>query len=298
MLLDAEVLGGAADAVASARGRLSAGPVSPWSFAHYAATVRAVSRGDSAEEQARMMAEAIQGPMPTRILPFGNATLPDESWEVTRDVFDTDQGRPFTPVTPAAEDIDATSRELNAALELLERADGEAFRELDGLIAVTILGARPEGSDTGFDGASTFFLWGAPVINAGLRRTPAQLIDLLVHEASHLILLGVAAGAPLSRNDPRSLYASPLRVDPRPIDGILHAAYVCTRVHLVLTRALAANSLDADARRDLEDRRTFNGTAAVESLAVVKDHLEPTELGAETVRLLDQYWSGRDEPTD
>ena len=43
------------------------------------------------------------------------------------------------------------------------------------------------------------------------------MIDLLVHESSHVLLFGVAAEEPLTRNPGTERYASPVRRDPRPI---------------------------------------------------------------------------------
>ena len=70
------------------------------------------------------------------------------------------------------------------------------------------------------------------------------MVDLLVHESSHVLLFGVSAEGALTENSGRERYDSPLRRDKRPIDGILHACFVATRVHLAMNRLLEQRRLD------------------------------------------------------
>ena len=94
-----------------------------------------------------------------------------------------------------------------------------------------------------FNGASTFFLWGASLLNADLRRSCISIIDLLVHESSHVLLFGISADGALTENSGSERFDSPLRSDKRPIDGIFHACFVATRVHLAMSRMLESGVL-------------------------------------------------------
>jgi hypothetical protein len=88
-------------------------------------------------------------------------------------------------------------------------------------------------------------LWGAIFINASLHPDPLTMATGLVHEAAHLLLLGSTMGKPLVENDPSERYASPLRADPRPMDGVVHACFVLARMHY-LTRRIARSATDLD----------------------------------------------------
>ena len=139
--------------------------------------------------------------------------------------------------------IQALQRDIETTLALMQRADPAFHAEVRRLLRMVVLGA-PESPnlDHEFNGASTFFLWGATFLNADLRRTTIALVDLLVHESSHVLLFGVGTESTLTRNSYGERYSSPLRADPRPIDGIFHTCFVATRVHLALTRLLESGS--------------------------------------------------------
>ena len=92
------------------------------------------------------------------------------------------------------------------------------------------------------------------------------MVDLLVHESSHVLLFGVSADGALTENSGSERYDSPLRPDKRPIDGIFHACFVATRVHLAMNRLLASGALsEAEAKLALE-RRDNNAEAARNSI--------------------------------
>jgi HEXXH motif-containing protein len=143
-----------------------------------------------------------------------------------------------------------------------------------------------------FNGASTFFLWGASLLNADLRRSTISIADLLVHESSHVLLFGISADGALTENSGSERYDSPLRKDKRPIDGIFHACFVATRVHLAMSRMLDSGALtEAEAKIALE-RGGYNGEAARNGIVELDRHAKLTELGAQVLGTLRAYWAG------
>jgi HEXXH motif-containing protein len=114
------------------------------------------------------------------------------------------------------------------------------------------------------------------------------MVDVLVHEASHLLLFGLVGGKALSRNDPAARYASPLRRDPRPIDGIFHAAFVATRVHLTMERM--RSRAEATLHADIDRHATKNREAALIALDVLRRELLPTPEGQGILDALEGYW--------
>ena len=88
-------------------------------------------------------------------------------------------------------------------------------------------------------------LWGAILLNARGQQTALDTAQALAHESGHNLLFGMCASGPLVDNEDEELFSSPLRTDPRPMDGVFHAAYVIARMHQTLSRLLAAGVLDA-----------------------------------------------------
>ncbi|MGA0164513.1 MAG: aKG-HExxH-type peptide beta-hydroxylase, partial [Bdellovibrionota bacterium] len=79
--------------------------------------------------------------------------------------------------------------------------------------------------------------------------TLAHYIESLVHEASHLELMVQQALDPLLINKDQ-LDVSPLREEPRPLDGILHASFVTRRTTHALSLFAEASDLGSEAERE------------------------------------------------
>jgi HEXXH motif-containing protein len=79
----------------------------------------------------------------------------------------------------------------------------------------------------------------------------------------------------------------------RPIDGIFHACFVTTRVHLAMKRLLDSGSLDEDESKLASERCRHNETAGREALAVLARHAEPTRLGKAILHALEDYWANQ-----
>src|SRR6185437_8666871 len=113
-----------------------------------------------------------------------------------------------------------------------------------------------------FDGASSFMLWGAIILNADRGDGPIGMAQMLAHESAHNLLFGFSADEALVENGPDELFSSPLRKDPRPMDGIYHATFVTARMYRVVYQLLHSGILDdaakEKAQKDLaENARLF-----------------------------------------
>ena len=132
---------------------------------------------------------------------------------------------------------DAYSR-VSSALLLLDKGVPELAQEIRGLVREIVLVTDANGNEPrSFDGASTFYLWGAVLLNVG-GAARLDLAQQIAHEAAHLLLFGLMMGQPLTENDLQERYTSPLRQDPRPMEGVVHAAYVLARMSYTLERLL------------------------------------------------------------
>ena len=193
---------------------------------------------------------------------------------------DTDPTISFI-VKPPPSAASATCRErIAGALDLLEAGDPMMAAEIKELLGEIVLAV---GSDDPtamtFDGASSFLMWGAIVLNANGHKSVLETAQALVHESGHNVLFGLCADGSLAGDDDEARYRSPLRPDPRPMDGIIHATYVTARMHQSVGRLLKADVLDAAAALEaqaslIEHRRAFS-----EGIAVIDRHSRLTERG-------------------
>jgi HEXXH motif-containing protein len=141
----------------------------------------------------------------------------------------------------AASDADVAriGDNVRRALAYLEKADPELFGEILALvdeIIVTTPGSRQRFEYTA---GTSFGVWGAIVVNSMLVLDWTEAYDMLAHEAGHLLLFAIARDEPLVLNASDAIYASPVRDDPRPMDGIFHAAFVASREARAFDRLLA-----------------------------------------------------------
>jgi HEXXH motif-containing protein len=123
------------------------------------------------------------------------------------------------------------------ALSLLKQTDAALAAETAALI-VLVIGSAPLNPALSFGGVTSLTLWGAVTLNTELHRTPLEILEGLVHEGAHTLLFGHALDERLVRNPDSERFASPLRPDPRPMDGVFHATFVCARLCLLYRRLL------------------------------------------------------------
>jgi hypothetical protein len=284
------------DLLASIEARLNVGPVSPWVFGLYAKLVAELSKspqGDARKEFAQI-AHAASLPSYACITNFCDPAIATDWWEHFQVLFDTDRQRPFRPESPVHEASELCKKELLKALATLERSDRAWHEEVRNLLRLIVL-AAPRTLDSAdlFNGASTFFLWGGALVNADIRRNAIAMLDLLVHESSHVLLFGISTEGGLTRNSGRERYDSPVRNDKRPIDGIFHACFVSTRVHLAMNRLLQSNTLGEEEMRVAAERQRYNGESASAALEVLERHAQLTATGEKVMDSLRVYWAGR-----
>lgn len=168
---------------------------------------------------------------------------------------------------------------IRAAFDLMRSALPGMYAELDAIVREILLARAPKGDRVQFDGASHYQFWGLLMINPSYHKTPLEVLEVLVHEASHSLLFGMTIDEPLVFNPDEELYKSPLRTDPRPMDGIFHATYVSARMYWAM-KTLAESGLLSDtdqgqakkaAQQDLENYRA--------GLDVVKAHGDLSRTG-------------------
>jgi HEXXH motif-containing protein len=178
---------------------------------------------------------------------------------------------------------------LAAARGLMARAVPDLANEFDALTTqIVLVGSDPTAARQ-FDGGSSYMLWGGLFLNIAFHPSEVALVEVLAHESAHMLLFGYAADEPLVNNDDEPRYASPLRIDPRPMDGIYHATYVSARMHWAMSQLVASDALGAAGRDQAEaaqaaDRRNFE-----DGYAVVAAHGDLTATGAAVMHAARAY---------
>ncbi len=131
---------------------------------------------------------------------------------------------------------------VTEGLALLQAATPELHGEITSLLSEMLFAQAPAGAAMEFDGASHYQFWGLLLLNPSHHHTPLGIAEVLAHEAGHSLLFGLTIEEPLVRNDDYELFVSPLRPDPRPMDGIYHATFVSARMAWAM-EALAGSGL-------------------------------------------------------
>lgn len=140
-----------------------------------------------------------------------------------------------------------------AALALLAEAAPATYAEISETLAEVIVAQGTTGSaGYAFDGVSSLQYWGAILLNAAIPKTLLATCEAIAHEAGHNALFGFSPRRFFVENPESERYTSPLRDDPRPLDGIYHAAFVLARMHFAVSGLLASGRLGATEREEAE----------------------------------------------
>ena len=203
---------------------------SPGIFARYFETVYALGAGraDEAGRLLREMSEVVEREPRFEVRALCRADMGDEAARYARLLNAGEREAIFGISDPQG--WDGFEANVQAALHLIEVADPALAAEIRGLI-IQVVGAEPIRAEHSFGSVSSLTLWGAATLNLQSHRTALEVAEALVHEGAHLLLYALVMDQPLVLNDDAQRFASPLRLDARPMEGVFHATFVCARLH-------------------------------------------------------------------
>lgn len=262
---------------------LRAGPVRPALFALYSDLVEAIFSKDEAGFLSAMMgltavdAEASDA---VRVVTLTDEDLgPGMAHRFIRHL-DDDPATPMALAPISSEERNTAKQRLAETCTLLDSAAPELAGEIRRLVRdIVFVVSKPRPGELVFDGASTFYLWGALFLNINRQPDRVSMAESLAHESAHSLLLGYTLGASLVENDPSERFPSPLREDLRPMDGIVHATYVLARMHYCVERLLSSEALTKTERTQLEAAKARRRTDYLDGLKTVVSHARFTPLG-------------------
>jgi len=258
------------------------GTLAPCRFADYFALVRHIQADDRRRATGaarRLVAEGALADAGIAIRPLADSQFRPAAQRAVRRDFASDSlwARQIGRVADAR--VPETIERIEDALELCRLHAPQSYRTLHAVTreVIPVRGRVRDGMT--FDGCSSVERWGAILVNMRQERTPLALAEVLVHESSHSYLFDLSHDTRLTLNPADELHQSPLRVDPRPIDGIFHACFVLSRMyafqHEVAASARAPDALRQEAEGLAERRRAaFN-----DGYSVLEAHADLTPTG-------------------
>lgn len=192
--------------------------------------------------------------------------------------------------SPSHSQAAASTQMLREAITVISRVDPGIHDEIEAFLTrIYLAAANKDPLAKRFGGVTSLQVWGASFINVEFYKTRWDAVQFLVHEITHSLLFGLSCDQPLVENSSDESYTSPLRADPRPMDGIFHATLVCARVAAFNRAWLDSGVIEAADRERSEQAVARNSRFFRDGLAVVNQH---GKLSQQARRLIDQSCLG------
>jgi HEXXH motif-containing protein len=268
-------------------------------FGIYSETVIALIDGDDPGQCRQLLADLVQerpvlspveGPVGPewRVLPL-DAPAHAPYRDLYQRLMNGAPNASFRIVPPAPALAASYSERLLRSFKLLEEAIPELAGEFNALVSDVIMVAGDAQAKYQFDGGSGYMLWGGLFLNATSHPDEVTMIEVMAHESAHILLYACAADEALVENDDEELFASPLRADPRPMDGIYHATFVSARMYWTLSRLLESGRLGENARFTAEAARRSDEQNFWSGHGVVAQHGRLTATGRDVMDAAHAY---------
>jgi HEXXH motif-containing protein len=175
--------------------------------------------------------------------------------------------------------FDEIRRLADRAFKVFGRVAPEIEAEIRSLLTEIVFVSAEPNKVSNFHGATSFFCWGALFINADAHRTLVRMIDGLTHESAHAYLFSLSLGDSFVDNPDDEMHASPLRSDPRPLDGTFHATYVSARMHYAHSRVISSGMLSTSEENEARKAQAASRVAFSDGLKTLTDYASFTPLG-------------------
>ena len=206
-------------------------------------------------------------------LPFGEDT--------TLDYFRIEEGG-YVLEPPIRDDAVTMRANIAIALDYLRDVSPGLANELEEIITAIfvvrgVAASQEYAGEKDFEGVSALRAFGGIVCNAKPDYSIAACALVLVHEHAHNVLFALSPLQGVVTNADDELYSSPLRIDPRPMEGILHATFVLARMIYwleLMRRAKPADSSDVQyANKMLKDLtpRYYEGVETINRYGKLTD---------------------------
>lgn len=207
-------------------------------------------------------------------------------------LMDSDPNTSFAILAPPPEVARDFQARFQRGYRLMSAVIPELAAEFDALVSEVCMVVGDPAAKMQFDGGSSYMLWGGLFLNASSHDTDVAMIEVIAHESAHSLLFGYTLDEALVDNPDEELFSSPLRLDPRPMDGIYHATYVSARMHWAMSRLIEAGVLDAEALAQAETARALDKKHFEAGYQVVQQYGQLSETGRAVMAEARAYMNG------
>jgi hypothetical protein len=170
-------------------------------------------------------------------------------------------------------------RKISDALALIQVKAPSAWSELSPITAeiVATLGVPRKGMT--FDGCSSIERYGSILINMRRKRTRLMLAETIIHESAHSLLFAMSCNNHRVLNPETETYKSPLRIDPRPLDGIYHAVFVIARMYGFIAEIALNPATSSRMRAEACKLLPLRHRNFLDGFSVLAEHARLTPIG-------------------
>ena len=182
---------------------------------------------------------------------------------------------------------------LERALDILRRHASLTYGEVHAVITEIIPAAGLPRNRMTFDGCSSLERWGAILMNMKRRKSVLEVAETIAHEAGHTALFGLSPRVFFVENDQEERYASPLRIDPRPIDGIYHATFVLARMNFAMRQVAEDPTAPGPMRAEARKLAARSAANFADGYRVLEAHAKYTPEGEAIMRDAHRYMAER-----
>ena len=269
---------------------LNGGQVGPSTFARYYELVEALmdDRAGQADRLFSELAGTVLSSPGFQVVALGSPQLGEDSERYTR-MMNSDQSIELGFQAPDPIAAAAFEHRLQRGLALLDNALPELAGEIRAIVRQIVIAGSDPTKKMQFDGGSHFQLWGALFLNCNYHHDDIAVAEVLAHESAHSLLFGFCTEEPLVENDDEELFASPLRTDLRPMDGIYHATFVSARMHWAMSQLALSPLLTPEQQARARDAAQADQRNFHAGQGVVREHGKLTQVGSGLMESASEY---------
>lgn len=252
----------------------------PSVFARYYELVEAIYSDQFAEAETLLceLVESSPEASSLRVLDLGSEELGVENARYNR-MMNSDDTIDVGFRSPAPDVAFAFRERLSMGFDLLDCALPELSGEIRAIVRQVVIAGGDSSKKYQFDGGSHYQLWGALFLNGAFHPDKVAVVEVLAHECAHSLLFGFCTDEALVMNDHEELFASPLRVDKRPMDGIYHATFVSARMHWAMSQLAHHDALSAEEKARARSAATVDMVNFNAGYQVIREHGRLTGVG-------------------
>ena len=215
-------------------------------------------------------------------------------WETVAGYFAAENDSLFRYVPPSADLVPTRMAQVEDALELIRQTLPGLAAELNEVITTVILASGVSLADEAtsvmpFQGASALRAFGATVLDVNSDQSVVDCASSLIHEEAHSTLYALSPMDGVVTNPDDERHSSPLRDDPRPLEGIFHATFVLARISFGMDAMLSSGQLASDERDAATEVVSNSRPLFFDGLTTLRRHANLTPAGDAALEAAETY---------